>query len=126
MEFVMPAESTPRYTTLARTKTVIRLLAPLVSGGLLMIGLSLFSAGVAPRLIAPGYAVSERLIWCVVGLGYLLGFPIAGFILFYLLRAAADLIDLMIDSEIAAEKTADLMERQLVPAVHRMCQLLEA
>jgi hypothetical protein len=60
-----------------------------------------------------------------IGIGYLIGAPIAAFVLFFLLRAGADLIDVWIDSEVAAEKTADLVERQLVPGVLRACQLLE-
>jgi hypothetical protein len=67
----------------------------------------------------------ERLVWAAVGLGYLIGAPIVAFVLFFLLRAGADLIDLWVDSQVAAEKTADLVERQLVPGVLRIGQLIE-
>jgi hypothetical protein len=82
-------------------------------------------AGVAPRLISVGYGPMERAIWAAIGLGYLIGAPIAAFVLFFLLRAAADLVDLWIDSQVAAEKTADLLQRQLVPGVIRIGQLIE-
>ncbi|MBI3467831.1 MAG: hypothetical protein HY000_32885 [Planctomycetes bacterium] len=101
------------------------MLAPLIGVALSLLGLSLFGKLVYPKLTGLGYATSERLIWSVIGLGYLLGLPLAGYVIQYLLRAGADLIDLWIDSEVAAEKTADLVERQLVPGVNRMCQLLE-
>jgi hypothetical protein len=120
----MPAP-TLRYATLRHTKTVIRVLAPIVSSVLLFVGLTLFVGNVLERLLAPGYGMRERMIWGAIGLGYLMGFPLAGFVVFFLFRAATDLIDLWIDSEVSAEKTADLMERQLVPGVNRMCQLLE-
>lgn len=120
----MAAESTSRYPTLRRTRTALRVLAPIASTTALLTGISMF-AGVAPKIIGIGYAVSERIIFAAIGLGYLIGAPIAAFILFFLLRAGADLIDLWIDNEVAAEKTADLVERQLVPGVLRVCQLLE-
>jgi hypothetical protein len=90
----------------------------------LVTGLSMF-AGVAPKLISVGYGPMERLVWAAVALGYLIGAPIAAFVLFFLLRAGADLIDLWVDSQVAAEKTADLVERQLVPGVLRIGQLIE-
>ncbi len=120
----MPSEQTSSYATLRRTRTVLRIVSPLVAGGMALIGLVLF-VGVAPELANPGYAMSERMIRGVIGLGYLLGIPLAGAILGYLFRAFADLIDVWVDTEVAAEKTADLVERQLVPGVLRMCQLLE-
>jgi hypothetical protein len=120
----MSTEQTSSYATLRRTRSVLRFVSPLVAGGMMLIGLSLF-VGIAPELANPGYATSERMIRGVIGLGYLLGIPLAGVILGYVLRAGADLIDVWIDTEVAAEKTADLVERQLVPGVLRMCQLLE-
>jgi hypothetical protein len=99
-------------------------LAPIASTTALLIGISMF-AGVVPRIIGIGYATSERMIWASIGLGYLIGAPVAAFVLFFLLRAGADVIDLWIDSEVSAEKTADLVERQLVPGLLRVCQLLE-
>jgi hypothetical protein len=109
---------------LRRTRTALRVVAPILSAVALMSGISMF-AGVAPRLISVGYGPMERLIWAAIGLGYLIGAPILAFVLFFLLRAAADLIDLWVDGQVAAEKTADLVERQLVPGVLRICQLLE-
>jgi hypothetical protein len=122
--FFMAPEPTLRYPTLRRTRTALRVLAPILSATALLTGISMF-AGVAPRLISVGYGPMERLIWAAIGLGYLIGAPIVAFALFFLLRAAADLIDLWVDGQVAAEKTADLVERQLVPGVLRMCQLLE-
>ncbi len=120
----MPAESTSRYPTLRRTRTALRVLAPIVSTTALLTGLTMF-ARVAPRLVSLTFGVQERMILGAVGLGYLIGAPIVAFVCFFLLRAGADLIDLWIDQQIAAEKTADLVERQLVPGILRMCQLLE-
>lgn len=124
LRVVMAPESTSRYPTLRRTRTTLRVLAPIASTTALLIGISMF-AGVAPRMIYGAYGISERLILAAIGLGYLIGAPIAAFVLFFLLRAGADLVDLWIDNEVAAEKTADLVERQLVPGVLRVCQLLE-
>jgi hypothetical protein len=122
---IMAAESTSRYPTLRRTKLAIRIVRPVISFTLLAFGLTLFASQVLPRLWAAGFGIGERVVWAAIGLGYLVGFPIAAFVIFFLLGAAADLIDLWIDNEVAAEKTADLVERQLVPGVLRMCQLLE-
>jgi hypothetical protein len=120
----MAPEPTLRYPTLRRTRSALRVLAPIASTTALLSGIGMF-AGVAPRLISVGYGPMERFIWGVIGIGYLIGAPILAFILFFLFRAAADLIDLWIDLQVSGEKTADLMERQLVPAVLRICQLLE-
>jgi len=120
----MPTEPTSSYQTLRRTRTVLRALAPIASAIALLTGLTMF-AGVAPRLISFGFSTSERLILATVALGYLIGAPVVAFVLFFLLRAGADLIDLWIDQGVSAEKTANLMERQLVPGILRMCQLLE-
>lgn len=120
----MVPEPTLRYPTLRRTRTALRWLAPIASTTALVSGISMF-AGVAPRLLSVGYGPSERLIWALIGLGYLIGAPIVAFIFFFLLRAAADLIDLWIDNQVASEKTADLLERQLVPGILRICQVLE-
>ena len=120
----MKSSSTTSYETLRRTGTLIRVLAPLAAATLAMLGVTLF-VGVAPKLLNPGYGVSERLIWGVVGLAYLMGLPFAGYVVFFFLRGLADMIELWINSTLAAEKTAQLMERQLVPGVLRMCQLLE-
>jgi hypothetical protein len=120
----MAPEPTLRYPTLRRTRTALRVLAPIISASALLTGISLF-AGVAPRLVSVGYGPMERLIWAAIGLGYLIGAPIAAFVSFFLLRAAADLIDVWIDGQVASEKTADLMERQLVPGIIRVCHLLE-
>ena len=124
LRVVMAPESTSRYPTLRRTRTALRVLAPIASTTALLTGISMF-AGIAPRLISSTYGAYERMILAAIGLGYLIGAPIAAFVLFFLLRAGADLIDLWIDNEVAAEKTADLIERQLVPGMLRVCQLLE-
>lgn len=120
----MAVEQTSSYPTLRRTRAVIRLIAPLVSAMLCLTGLSLF-AGHVPKLSNEGFALSERLIFGVMALGYLVGFPLAGFVAMFVLRAGADLIDVWIDNAVAAERTADLLERQLVPGIQRLCQLME-
>lgn len=121
----MPAESPHDYPTLRRTRTVLRVLGPLIGVGMSLAGLWLFGKTAYPKLTGMGYGTYERLIWGVIGLGYMLGLPLAGYVIQYLLRAGADLIELLIDSELAAEKTADLVERQLVPGINRIGQLLE-
>jgi hypothetical protein len=118
------AEQTSNYPTLRRTRATLRVIAPIVSLALCLTGLSLF-LGQAPKLMNEGFALSERLIFGVIGLVYLIGLPLVGFVLLFVLRAGADLIDVWIDSAVAAEKTADLMERQLVPGIERLCKLLE-
>ena len=121
----MPDDSPHEYPTLRRTRTVLRVLGPMIGVGLSLLGLWLFGKIAYPRLTGLGYGTYERLIWGVIGLGYMLGLPLAGYVVQYLLRAGADLIELLIDSELAAEKTADLVERQLVPGINRIGQLLE-
>ncbi len=120
----MSLELTASYPTLRRTRAVLRMTAPLISGVLSLVGLSLF-VGLSSKLTNPGFALSERMIFGVIGLGYLLGLPLAGFVMLYVLRAGADLIDVWIDTAVSAEKTANLIERQLVPGIQRLCQILE-
>ena len=71
----MLLEQTLRYPTQRRTRTALRVLAPIVSTIALLTGISMF-AGVAPRLISVGYGPMERLVWAAIGLGYLFVFII--------------------------------------------------
>jgi hypothetical protein len=85
----MPAERTQSYSTLRHTRTAIRVLAPVISSTLLLTGIGLFVSQTVPQLLATGYGVWERVIWGVIGLGYLMGFPIAGFVFFSFCTPAA-------------------------------------
>ena len=120
----MPVTSTTNYDTLRRTRALVRLLSPVIGSGLTLLGLSLF-VRVAPELMNTGNSIQERLVWGIFGLAYLMGLPFIGYVLFFSLRAMADLIDLWINDTISAERTAGLIEQQLVPSMLRMCQLLE-
>jgi hypothetical protein len=124
----MSNDATSRYATLRTTRTMLRWVSPVVGSVIALTGFGLFVER-ASRLVSSGFSggftMTHRAVIGLEALVYLVGIPLAGEVVRRSLRAAGDWIDLAMDAEVSAEKTADLVERQVVPTLHRACQSLE-
>jgi hypothetical protein len=120
----VPDPSSERYRFLLEMHSFARWTTPLVRWGLILVGLSLFSVQ-AMRLVDTNLGFSERVYTGVVALAALLGFSLLGVVVGRLIGIGADLAEVLIDIETAAERTADLTEKQLMPALHRLARGIE-
>ena len=114
-----------RYENLRRARWFFRWLGPVLLWTFLLFG----GAGFyweSNQLLTLTLSTSERVWAAVKALFYLGGATLLGFVLDRLLRAAGDVIDLLIAGETALQRTANSLERQLVPALQRLAQSLEA
>lgn len=121
----MSLSSTPDYQNLRNTRVVLRMLAPIVGVSLLSLGLWMFAER-AMKLLTTGFARGERVelgIWALIYLG---GYGLAGVVAHRAVRAAADVIDLWVDLTVSSQKTAAILEEQLVPAIDRLAQSLKS
>lgn len=113
-----------RYRSLLEVHSFVSWLAPLVRWGLFFVGLSLFAAE-AMQLVGTTLGNSERVYHGVIGVSALLGCWLVGIVLGRLLETGADLAEVLIDIEVASERTAELTERQVVPALNKIAEGVE-
>lgn len=113
-----------RYRSLLEVHSFVSWLAPLVRWGLFFVGLSLFLAE-ALQLVGTSLGNSERIYHGVIAVCALLGCWLVGVVLGRLLETGADLAEVLVDIETASERTAEVVERQVVPALTRIAAGLE-
>jgi hypothetical protein len=114
-----------RYQSLRHSQRVLERMAPLVRFGVFAVGISVFLDQVRGLVSDAQFTWGERRVMGVVALITIGGFGLAGWVAGRLLKAAADVIEVFIASAESAGRTADLLERQLVPAIGRIAAALE-
>lgn len=100
-------------------------MVPLVRFGLFSVGVGLFLDQVMPLLSDAQFTWGERRVMGIVALITLGGFGLAAWMVGRLLGTAAELIDVVVDGVEASERTAELIERHMVPALNRAANALE-
>jgi hypothetical protein len=100
-------------------------MAPVVRFGIFAGGLSLFLDQARPLLSDAQFTWGERRIMGIVALVTFTGFGLAAWVAGHLLRTAAELIDVVVDGVEANERTAELIERHMVPTLNRLANALE-
>src|SRR4051812_17486893 len=100
-----PARRTSRYQSLRTSRLVLGRMAPLVRLGLWGIGVSVFLDQVGPMLSDAQFTWGERRIMGLVALITIVGFGLGGWVAGRLMKASAELIDLLIDGADAAWRT---------------------
>jgi hypothetical protein len=114
-----------QYESLRASRRVLARMVPLVEFGLIAAGLGLFLNQVGDLVSDMHFTWGERRVMGVVALITLGGFGLGGWLAGRLLRALAELIDVICDQAEAASRTADLIEWHLVPAFERVALALE-
>lgn len=121
---MQPRDSSP-YEALRGTRRVLTRMAPLVAVGLWLIGLLMFLNQVGDLFSDMQLTWGERRVVTIVGVLTLGGFGLAGWVAGRLIRALAELVDVLVDQAEAASRTADLIEWHVVPALGRLAVSLE-
>src|SRR4051812_42507661 len=114
-----------RYQSLRRSQRVLERMAPLVRFGLFAIGASVFLDRVRGLVSDAQFTWGERRVMGIVALATLGGFGLAGWVAGRLIRASAELIEVLIADVEAAGRTADLIELHVVPTLGRIALALE-
>lgn len=114
-----------RYQTLRDAGRSLTRMVPFLRFGLFAIGVSLFLDQASPMLSDAQFTWGERRVMAIVALITLGGFGLAGWMAARLLRTGAELIDAVVDGVEATERTAELIERHMVPALNRVATALE-
>jgi hypothetical protein len=100
-------------------------MVPWVRFGLFSVGISIFLDQAMPLLSDAQFTWGERRVMGLVAVITLGGFAVAGWLAARLLKTAAELIDVIVDGVEATERTAELLERHMVPALNRAAAALE-
>lgn len=116
---------TSRYHSLRNARVILGRMAPVVRFGILSVGVSLFLDQARPLLSDSQFTWGERRVMGIVALITFVGFGLAAWVAGHLLRTAAELIDVVVDGVEANERTAELIERHMVPALNRLASALE-
>ena len=115
----------PRYDSLRASRKALARVAPWVRFGLFSVGFSMFLNEARSLVSDMQFTWGERRIIGIVGLSYLGGFGLAGWVAGRLIWTGAELIDVMVDQSEAAARTADLIERHAIPTLGRIALALE-
>lgn len=113
-----------RYENLRRARWFFRRLGPVLLWTFLLFGGTGFYWE-SNQLLTLNLSTSERVWAAVKALFYLGGATLLGLVLDRLLRAAGDVIDLLLAAETALQRTANAVEHQLVPAIQRLAKSLD-
>ncbi len=100
-------------------------MAPFVRYGIWGVGVSVFLDQVGPMLSDAQFTWGERRIMGLVALITVVGFGLGGWIAGRLLKAFAEVIEVLVDGADAAWRTADLIELRLIPTLGRIANALE-
>lgn len=113
------------FETLRGSRRLLAGMAPLVAVGLWLIGLLLFLNQVGDLFSDMQLTWGERRVVAIVGVLILGGFGLGGWVASRLIRALAELVDVLVDQSEAACRTANLIEWHVVPALGRLAVSLE-
>ncbi|MGE3819270.1 MAG: hypothetical protein AB7I30_07525 [Isosphaeraceae bacterium] len=115
-----------RYRSLQASRVALARAAPIVRYGLFGVGLAVFLDQVRPLVSDGLFTWGERRVMGAVALFTLGGFALAGWVGGRLLRASAELIEVLTDAAEAVARTAEVVELHLVPDLRRSASALEA
>jgi len=99
--------------------------APWVRIGLFSVGFTMFLDEVRSLVSDMQFTWGERQIMGIVGLSYLLGFGLAGWVAGRLISTGAELIDVFVDQAESSARTANLLEQHAIPALGRIALAIE-
>ena len=116
---------TSRYRSLHASRRALARAAPLVRFGIFSVGVGLFLDQVRPLVSDGQFTWGERRVMGVIGVITLGGYGLAAWVAGSVLKAAADMIEVMADGAEAAIRCGHLVETQLVPALTRAASALE-
>jgi hypothetical protein len=120
-----PGPDLPRYDKLRASRRALARVAPWVRFGLFSIGFTMFLDEARALVSDMQFTWGERRIMGIVGLSYLGGFGLAGWVAGRLISTGADMIDVFVDQAEAANRTANLIEQHALPALGRIALALE-
>ena len=112
-------------TSLLATRRALLLLSSVVKFGLLAVGLGLMLDRTRMLLSDLQLTWGERLVMGIALVSYGGGFAVAAWVADRMLKAAAELIGLMVDQAESAFRTAELLEHQVAPSLARLALTLE-
>ncbi len=122
---IRPGRNIPRYDSLRASRRALARSAPWVRFGLLSIGGAMALDAVQSLVSDAQFTWAERRIIGVVGLTYLGGFGLAGWVVGRLLTASAELIDVLVDQSEASGRAVALIEEHAIPTLGRIALALE-
>jgi hypothetical protein len=114
-----------RYQALRHSQRVLERMAPIVRFGLFAVGVSVFLDQVGGLVSDAQFTWGERRVMGMVALITIGGFGLAGWVAGRLIKASADLIEVVIAGAESAGRTADLIELHVVPTLGRIAAALE-
>ena len=114
-----------RYRSLHSSRRALARASPLVRFGIMSVGLGLFLDQVRPLITDSQFTWGERRVIGAVAVTTLGGCALAAWVVGSLIRAAADLIEVLADGAEASIRSAYLVETQLVPALTRAAVAME-
>ena len=114
-----------RFHSLRHSQRVLERMAPLVRFGLFAVGVSFFLDQGRALVSDAQFTWGEGRVLGIVALITLGGFGLAGWVAGRLIKASADLIEVVIAGAEASGRTADLIELHLVPTLGRIANALE-
>lgn len=113
------------YESLRSTRRALAGMSPVVRLGLLVAAVAVFLNHAGPLLSDMQLTWGERMVAAITATTLLVGFGLAGWVAGRLLRAAAELIDVLVDQAESSGRTANLTEWHVAPALERMAVALE-
>ncbi len=120
-----PGPDIARYQPLRASGRTLARAAPWIRFGIVSVGASMALEQLGPLVSDMQLTWAERRIAGVVGLTYLGGFGLAGWVTGKLLGTSAGLIDAVADQAEAATRAVELIERHAVPTLGRIALALE-
>jgi len=113
------------YESLRSTRRALAGMSPVVRLGLFVAAVALFLKDAGPLLSDMQLTWGERMVAAIAATTLLVGFGLAGWVAGRLLRAAAELIDVLVDQAESSGRAANLIEWHVAPALERMAVALE-
>ncbi len=113
------------YESLRSTRRALAGMSPVVRLGLFVAAVALFLKDAGPLLSDMQLTWGERMVAAITATTLLVGFGLAGWVAGRLLRAAAELIDVLVDQAESSGRAANLIEWHVAPALERMAVALE-
>ncbi|QDV33389.1 hypothetical protein [Tautonia plasticadhaerens] len=111
--------------SLLATRRALLLLSTVVRLGLLAVGLGLVLDRTRTLLSDVQLTWGERVVMGIAVVSYGGGFALAGWVADRLLKAAAELIGLMVDQAESSSRTVALLEQQVAPSLARVAVAVE-
>ena len=116
---------TSRYRSLHASRKALARAAPLVRFGIMSVGLGVFLDQVRPLVSDAQFTWGERRVIGTVAVVTLGGSALAAWVVGSILRAIADLMEVLADGAEAAIRSSHLVETELVPALTRAALAME-